>query len=166
MAFQKYLLKKMMRNLFFIGVFLFLMGCANPPKNSLSIGKKGWEIDQPCTLNFTVKDTLTKKDLMIHIQHDENYPFENIFIITHLTAPKGMKIIDTLEYNLCDTNGKWLGSGWGHEKNIQLYYKENIPLKKGHYRLKIWQAMRKRNEINGVRFLKGIRSVGIQLENR
>ena len=91
--------------------------------------------------------------------------FENIFLITHLQFPNGKKVTDTLEYILSDIEGKWLGNGWGKEKKIALYYKEKIPIEKGNYHLKIRQAMRKRNDVKGVQFLKGIHSIGIRLEN-
>lgn len=150
---------------FFIGGgLLFFTGCETTLKSSVKIDKKGWAIDKNYTLNFTANDTL-KKDLIIELHHDDNYPFENIFLITHLQFPNGKKVTDTLEYIFSDIEGKWLGNGWGKEKKIALYYKEKIPLKKGNHHLKIRQAMRKRNDVKGVQFLKGIHSIGIRLEN-
>ncbi len=73
-------------------------------------------------------------------------------------APNGNKIIDTLEYNLADAKGRWIGKGLSDIKNIKLGYKKAVRFSQnGKYMFYVTHGMRE-NE------LEGIIDVGIIIE--
>ena len=82
-----------------------------------------------------------------------------------MNFPDGQIIIDTLEYNMTDVTGKFLGKGITDVKENKLFYKENITFpRKGNYTLKIRQAMRKNGNVDGIEELEGISHVGFRIE--
>ncbi|PIE99071.1 MAG: gliding motility lipoprotein GldH, partial [Polaribacter sp.] len=62
------------------------------------------------SFDFVVNDTLAKQNLFINLRNNNDYEFSNLFIITKLSFPSGEKIIDTLEYEMTDNSGRFLGS--------------------------------------------------------
>jgi gliding motility-associated lipoprotein GldH len=85
-------------------------------------------------------------------------------VITQLQFPDNKVVIDTLQYEMADKNGKLLGSGISSTKESKLFYKEQtIFPTSGSYRVKIYQAMRKQGEIEPID-LEGVQEVGFSLE--
>jgi gliding motility-associated lipoprotein GldH len=79
--------------------------------------------------------------------------------------PNGIHIVDTLEYEMTDKLGNFLGSGFTDIKENKLFYKENVQFsEKGNYIFQVEQAMRKNGNIQGLDSLKGITDVGFRLE--
>lgn len=101
-----------------------------------------------------------KYDLQLIIRNNNQYPYRNLYIFTEIISPKGESLIDTLEYQLADITGKWLGSGMGEIKQNTLIYKENISLQDtGKYKVNISHAMRENN-------LKGIEDISLMVEKK
>ena len=74
-------------------------------------------------------------------------------------------MIDTLQYEMADKTGQFLGTGISEIKHNKLFLKENsaFPLS-GKYKLSIWQAMRKNGSVSGIKELHGITDVGLRIE--
>ncbi len=125
----------------------------------------GWSKDAKIVFDFQVKDTLNKYDLFINLRNNNAYEFSNLFIITKLKFPDNKMVIDTLEYQMTDNFGKFLGQGFSEIKENKLFYKEHIvfPLK-GNYTISIEQAMRKNGDVDALKILKGITEVGFRIE--
>lgn len=124
-----------------------------------------WEINTPITYQFTIKDTLAKKNLFLNIRNDNDYEFNNLFLITKMKFPDGNSIIDTLEYDMADKVGNFLGKGFSEIKENKLFYKEHILFPtKGNYSLEVFQAMRKNGNVEGIQKLQGIIGVGFRIE--
>ena len=89
-----------------------------------------------------------------------------MYLITELNFPNGTVIVDTLQYEMADETGKFLGSGLTEIKENKLFYKEKktFPVS-GKYIFNMRHAMRKNGEINPIEFLKGIQDVGFSIEN-
>ena len=130
-----------------------------------TIENNTWKKNDVLQFSFDVKDTLTKKNLFISLRNNNDYPFSNLFLITQLNFPNGQKIIDTLEYDMADVTGKFLGEGFTEIKENKLFYKENIVFPKaGNYTINVAQAMRKNGDIEGVKSLNGVTNVGFRIE--
>jgi len=124
-----------------------------------------WDTKNAVSFNFSVTDTITKQNLFLNIRNNNSYPFSNLFLITELKFPDGEKIIDTLEYDMADKTGKFLGDGFSEIKESKLFYKENITFpKQGDYFVTISHAMRKSNEVNGITALAGVTDLGFRIE--
>lgn len=130
-----------------------------------SLENSTWNKEENISFEFKINDTISKQNLFINLRNNNDYPFRNLFLITNLTFPDGNKIIDTLEYDMADKTGKFLGEGFYEIKENKLFYKENIvfPIK-GSYNFSVRQSMRKAGEISGIKSLKGITEVGFRIE--
>ena len=124
-----------------------------------------WLQNNPIHFGFQISDTISKNNLYLNIRNNRQYQYSNLFVITHLIFPNGSKIVDTLQYEMADKNGQFLGTGISEIRHSTFFFKENslFPLS-GKYKLSIWQAMRKNGSINGIKELQGITDVGFRIE--
>jgi len=130
-----------------------------------SLSDDVWSLDEPIEFEFQIKDTIARNNLFINIRNNNDYGFSNLFLITHLNFPDGKKIVDTLEYEMTNKNGQFLGEGLSERKENKLFYKEGpVFPSSGNYKLIIRQAMRKNGSVEGVEKLKGITDVGFRIE--
>jgi gliding motility-associated lipoprotein GldH len=131
----------------------------------VSVANKTWNSSKKVTFPFSVTDTVLKKNLFINIRNNNEYAFSNLFLITELEFPNGKKVIDTLEYEMTDASGQFLGNGLTEIKENKLFYKEQVvfPMP-GNYSVTIRQSMRKNGEVNGIELLEGITDVGFRIE--
>lgn len=148
-------------------LFLCLVACdANRVYDSyVTLSGDSWKKDDPVSFSFVVSDTLEQRNLFINIRNNQSYAFSNLFLITELNFPDGKKIVDTLEYEMADATGKFLGTGFTEIKENKLFYKENVVFPSaGEYKLFVAQSMRKNGEVDGVSSLEGITEVGFRIE--
>lgn len=131
----------------------------------ITLPKSSWNKNNAVTFNFSVKDSINKKNLFINLRNNNDYNYSNLFLITQINFPDGQIIIDTLEYDMADLKGKFLGEGFSTIKENKLFYKENITFPNtGEYIFKVKQAMRKNGNIEGIEDLEGISQVGFRIE--
>lgn len=124
-----------------------------------------WLKNQLINFDVSVLDTISKNNIYINIRNNNSYEYSNLFLISQLEFPHGIKIIDTLEYEMTDKLGNYLGSGYTDIKANKLFYKENVRFNMvGNYSFKIEHAMRKNGNIQGIDSLKGITDVGLRIE--
>lgn len=156
-------------NSLFIWVLLLLLtACgSNESFNEYqAIENYSWGKDQPVIFNVISSDTISKKNVFINIRNNKEYRFSSIFLIGKIKFPSGVQVIDTLEYEMADATGKWLGTGFSDLKENKLFYKENVQFSEaGTYEFSIQQATRGINDIFGTESLKGITDVGLSIEN-
>lgn len=153
---------------FFIGFLSLLISCDlnRTFDEYVSIKNSNWQKEDTITFNLKVLDTISTQNLFINIRNNNDYKYSNIFIITEILAPNQYATIDTLEYEMTDATGKWLGNGFSDLKENKLFFKENYIFKKsGNYDIKIIHAMRKSKETDGIVSLEGITSVGLRIES-
>jgi len=124
-----------------------------------------WDQERPVEFEFQIQDTISTNNLYINIRNNEDYGYSNLFLITHLNFPNGKKVVDTLEYEMADNNGRFLGQGLSEIKESKLFYKEGsaFPVS-GNYKLSIQQAMRKNGAVEGIKELEGVTDVGFRIE--
>ena len=94
---------------------------------------------------------------------NNNYPFNNLFLIVSLELPNGFTKVDTLEYQMANPDGTLLGDGFSDIKESKLYYKEKVKFR-GKYKVHIKQAVRENGKVPGVNTLEGITEVGFRIE--
>ncbi len=124
-----------------------------------------WSKDEIVEFNLPEMDSLKKYNMFLEIRNDNDYPFNNLFVIANLKFPHGKTITDTLEYRMAEADGAWLGKGIGTIKDNKLWYKENVSFfEAGSYTLSLQQAVRNNGNVNGVTELKGITDVGYSIE--
>lgn len=148
-------------------VFLGVTSCDSKRiyDSYISIEDQSWKQEKEAVFSFSVSDTIQKNNLFINIRNNNNYAFSNLFLITQLNLPNGKKIVDTLEYEMTDSSGKFLGDGFTEIKENKLLYKEHVVFPNaGNYKLSISQAMRKNGSVEGIKNLEGITEIGFRIE--
>ncbi|QNM85130.1 gliding motility lipoprotein GldH [Polaribacter pectinis] len=158
------------KNSFFliiIAVFFLMISCDDKSQFNQykAIENASWEANKKIVFEFDVRDTISPKNLFINIRNNNEYQFSNLYLITELNFPNETIVVDTLQYEMTDNSGNFLGDGFTEIKDNKLFYKEKkaFPVS-GKYTLSVRQAMRKNGEVNPMPFLEGISDVGFSIE--
>lgn len=153
--------------IFFLTVFITYTSCDSDRiyDEYITLPENSWSKSNVIAFNFFVKDSINKKNLFINLRNNNEYNYSNLFLIAQINFPDGQVITDTLEYDMADVTGKFLGEGFSTIKENKLFYKENITFPNtGEYSFKVKQAMRKNGSIEGIEELEGISQVGFRIE--
>ncbi|MBN1108666.1 MAG: gliding motility lipoprotein GldH [Bacteroidales bacterium] len=127
--------------------------------DSKTIDGAVWDLFDKAEFEFRSADTLKSLNVSLTLRTASHYPYRNIFLFVTTTAPDGKSITDTLEYQLADDKGHWLGKGFGDIHELNLPYKKNVffPMK-GSYVFSIQHGMRDHS-------LRGVYDLGISIVN-
>ena len=151
----------------FIFVSFLIMSCNDAVvfDKYTSMPNGTWHKDSIVNFKFNPTDTISRNNLLINLRNNNNYEYSNLFLIVGIDFPNNTSIIDTLEYEMTDAEGKFLGSGLTDLKENLLEYKTNVifPVT-GEYTINIQQAMRKSGTVEGIENLNGITDVGLRIE--
>jgi len=130
-----------------------------------SLSNNQWHKDSIINFKFYPVDTISRNNLFINLRNNNNYDYSNLFLIVDINFPNNTSIVDTLEYEMTDAQGKFLGEGLSDLKDNVLEYKANVifPLI-GEYNINVQQAMRKSGAVEGIENLDGITDVGLRIE--
>ncbi len=129
-----------------------------------SVGS-AWNKDSIVTFNLPELDSTKRYNLFVNLRANNNYQFNNLFLIVALELPNGFTKVDTLEYQMADPDGTLLGDGFSDIKESKLFYKENVRFK-SKYKVYIKQAVRENGKVPGVTALDGITEVGFRIEKK
>ena len=129
-----------------------------------SVGR-AWHKDSIVTFNLPELDSTKRYNLFVTLRDNNNYPFNNLFLIVGIEMPNGFTKVDTLEYQMANPDGSLMGDGFSDIKENKLFYKENVRFR-GKYKVNIKQAVRENGKVPGVTALEGITEVGFRIENR
>lgn len=126
-----------------------------------------WHKDSIVSFDLPELNQKSRYDLFVTIRDNNDYPFNNLFLIVKMKQPNKTTIVDTLEYQMAEADGSLLGDGFTDVKESKLFYKENVPFNlKGNYKVSIQQANRQTGKITGVTKLEGITEVGFRIESK
>lgn len=104
---------------------------------------EGWNRNNAVTFKAEINDTITPSSIDISIRTGSTYPYRNLFLFVSTFAPNGIRIVDTLEYNLADSRGKRLGRGTGDIRELDLSLRKNVYFPQaGPYLIRVEHAMR------------------------
>lgn len=145
----------------FLGIVLISLSACDKNRvfeQNQKIPNNTWDVKNIVKFQVAVSDTITPTNFYVNIRNTDNYPFKNIFLFITTRFPDGGKAIDTLECELADQNGKWLGSGLGDIWDNQIIFKKNVRFPHpGNYIFEYQQAMRTEQ-------LPEIMDVGLRIE--
>ena len=125
----------------------------------------GWNKDSVVSFDLPELDSTKRYNLFVNLRDNNNYQFNNIFLIVALETQSGFTKVDTLEYQMANPDGSLLGDGFTDIKESKLFYKENVRFK-GKYKVHIKQAVRETGKIPGVTVLDGITDIGFRIEKK
>lgn len=154
-------------NILFILITLFLFSCDKKRvfDEYKSVGS-AWNKDSIVTFDLPKLEPSKSYNLYLNVRNNDNYPFNNLFLLVSLENPDGLTKVDTLEYEMANNDGTLLGEGFSDTKESKLFFKENqIFNKKGQYKVRIQQAVRQNGKVKGEKELKGVTEVGFRIES-
>jgi gliding motility-associated lipoprotein GldH len=123
-----------------------------------AVDENGWMPRDQKHFEVMIRDTLKLYNLYINVRNTSDYPYSNLFLFVHTRFPDGKQFTDTVECQLADPSGKWLGKGPGKIKDNQFTFRKGINFPHGgRYTFSIEQAMREN-------YLKGIHDIGLRIE--
>ncbi len=130
-----------------------------------SVGKE-WHKDSVVTFELPQLDAKKMYNLYVNVRDNDDYPFNNLFLIVSLEHPNRQVKVDTLEYQMTNPDGTLLGDGFTDIKENKLFYKDKqLFTQKGIYKIHIKHAVRQTGKIEGVPSLPGISDVGFRIES-
>ena len=128
-----------------------------------SVGN-GWNKDSIVSFDLPAMDVKKQYNLFLNVRDNNDYPFNNLFLIVSMEQPNKRTIVDTLEFQMANPDGSLLGEGFTDVKDSKLVYKERMKFIPGTYKVHIKQAVRQTGKVSGVKELKGITDVGFRIE--
>lgn len=129
-----------------------------------SVGS-AWHKDSIVTFDLPELDSTKQYNLFVNLRDNNNYKYNNLFLIVAIESPNGFTKVDTLEYQMANPDGSLLGNGFSDIKESKLIYKEHQKFK-GKYKVRIKQAVRETGKVPGVMLLDGITEVGFRIEKK
>ena len=128
-----------------------------------SVGKS-WNKDSIVSFDLPKLDPKKQYNLFINIRDNNDFPFNNLFLIVLMEQPDKKTKVDTLEYQMANADGSLLGDGFTDVKESKLIFKERMKFAEGDYKINIKQAVRQTGKVTGVEKLDGITEVGFRIE--
>ena len=128
--------------------------------------KDGWDAKEQASFKFMQPSATESYDLFVNVRNDNSYPFSNLFLIIETNYPEGKVTTDTLQYQMAEPDGTWLGKGFTDLKENKLWYKDATFPEEGEYIVNIKHAMRKNGEADGLDVLPGVLDVGFRIEKK
>ena len=122
-----------------------------------------WHKDSIVTFDLPKLDSTQRHNLFVNLRANNDYPFNNLFLIVAIERSNGFTKVDTLEYQMANPDGSLLGEGFKDLKESKLVYKDKVRFK-GKYKVHIKQAVRENGKVPGVDALEGITDVGFRIE--
>ena len=95
-----------------------------------SVGNS-WDKDSLVSFDLPKLDPKKEYNLFLNLRDNNDYPFNNIFLIVSMSYPDGVTKVDTLEYQMADAEGNLLGDGFSDVKESKLIFKERVKFKVG-----------------------------------
>ncbi|MCL2042227.1 MAG: gliding motility lipoprotein GldH [Bacteroidales bacterium] len=124
---------------------------------SLTIPEEAWCSTMPAYFDVEIDDTLTYNTLYLNISNTVNYRYQNIYFFVTVFLPNGQIARDTVNCDLANPYGEWLGKGMGKTKTLQFPYRTHFLFPyTGTYKFYIEQAMRDDT-------LTGVKAIGLKI---
>ena len=123
-----------------------------------AIANNTWYFDDAKVFEVEIEDSLLAFNFYINVRNTVDYEFANLYFFIRSELPDGEIAQDTVECQLANYQGKWLGNGKGEFRDNSFILRENMHFRQnGIYRFWLKHGMRSDS-------LNGIADVGIRLE--
>ena len=129
-----------MRIVGLIGILAILFSCNKKVvfEEYKMIQKQQWHTDSLVIFNYIIEDTIIPHKVVLKIRHGVEYEYQNLFLFIQSQEEK-----DTIEIIIADKRGKWIGTGVGDLREIEINLEnKKIYPNKQKQKMIIEQAMR------------------------
>lgn len=158
---------KIINSILFVSLLLLITSCDKKRifDDYKSVGNS-WQKDSIVTFKLPKLDPKKMYNLYVTVRNNDDYPFNNLFLIVTLEQPNKKIKVDTLEYQMTNPDGTLLGEGFTDIKESKLFYKDKQSFtQKGIYKINIKHAVRQTGKIAGIETLNGVSDVGFRIES-
>lgn len=127
-------------------------------EQNVEIANEQWPSGEDAEFVVDIMDTNSMFNFYVNVRNTNDYPYANLYVFIESIFPDSLVARDTVELQLANLEGKWLGSGYGKYKYHHFILRKAMRfVQQGTYTFKIEQGMRKEQ-------LEGISDIGIRLE--
>jgi gliding motility-associated lipoprotein GldH len=144
-----------------LAMCLYLTACTDKAiivDEMRDIPKASWAFNQIPDFDFDVKNTQLNHNLYLNLKIQKTYPYENLYLLTHIKDTEGKITSSRKNFRLTDEDGNPIGSMSGNSISYQLPIFTNMKFQKsGKYFIALEQNMRD-SVINGVE------SIGVMIK--
>lgn len=137
-----------------------IVSCGKAPMYSETHAFKNatWSSGEMPTFKFNVEDSTTAFDLSFVLRINNEYDFQNIWILMHTDKPDGSFSTDTVNLLLSDERGKWLGKKSGAVYSYQAVFgRQHFFKPTGKYKIRMEHAVMEPN-------LRGVLDLSLLVE--
>jgi gliding motility-associated lipoprotein GldH len=138
-----------------------LNSCSDPDlvlEEFVEVDGASWYADSTLTIRFEQLEPEGIYEMGMHLRHNQDYPYSNLFVLREVYHNDVRQFGDTLQIAVADSYGRWLGEGVGDVRQMDFpYRKSRVKLQgEGVYTFTFTHAMRKEP-------LPGVVSVGLSI---
>ena len=102
-----------------------------------------WNWTDAREFSVDITDTTSLHNIYLQVRHSVEYPMSNLYMFVHVKGPGGQHLKDTVNLILAAPDGRWLGSGTGKLRELQLLYRSQTQFgSSGTYVFTLEQGMR------------------------
>ena len=146
-------------SVFLMSIFLYACDGNKVYEEYVEVVNADWKKENIANFSFNITDTVSPHNLYLNIRNTSDYPYSNMYLFVKIKGPDGNFNVDTVNCQLADKRGKWLGKGIGDLWDLKIPYIGGFKfVQSGEYNVSFEQAMRVDNG------LKGISDVGLRVE--
>ena len=112
----------------FLSIVLLLSACGKEKivfEKEYPIANGAWTYADTLNFTFDIADTMALYDIVVHIKHRSDYGFQNLYTRISTQFPNGDRRSQTLNFDLADNTGKWLGKKSGDIRDFEVKIQEN-----------------------------------------
>ncbi len=129
------------------GLSLFFISCDTPKyiyeESHLYTLERPWTFDDTLIYRFEIKDTNRYYNLLLEVDHDKNYAFENLYVKFETLFPDTKVTTDVVSISLADAYGAWYSDCRGKTCTFYLTMQEQVIFAKpGAYQITLLPWMR------------------------
>ncbi len=116
-----------MRILFLLAPLLLLTACGPEViyEQETKLPESGWSYADSTTFTYTIEDTEQAYDLILDLQHNVDFPYQNFYVKFHATFPSGKSQTEQLSLQLAGAFGIWKGDCSGERCSLSIPFMEN-----------------------------------------
>jgi len=85
-----------------------------------------WSEDDMLSINFEVKDSTQRYDLIVGLTHSTNFGFQNLYIEVSNLTPNGDTMSTPVSLELANSKGQWQGQCSDEECKATIPLRENF----------------------------------------
>lgn len=142
-------------------LMLLLLSACGPTiiyEQEKALPVSGWSYADSARFEFTVPTVEQAYDLVLTLDHDDNFPSQNFYVLLHTGFPSGKRTTEQLSLQLSGDFGDWLGNCSGGQCEQAITILRNARFADtGAYYLTVVQHSREAE-------LAGVRSVGLVVQ--